>query len=526
MKVLVADPIAEAGIEVLKSSGDLEVDVRTGLSPGELADIIGQYSALVVRSETKVTREIIARADRMEIIARAGVGIDNIDVAAATEKGIIVVNAPEGNTIAAAEHTLAMMLALARNIPQANQLLKAGKWERKRFMGVELRNKVLGIVGLGRIGSEVAKRARGLEMRVLAYDPFISVERAQKMGVEMVGFDQVLRQSDFLTFHLPLTKDTYHLLGREQFLMMKPGVRLVNVARGGIIDEDALYEAIVSGRVAGAAIDVFEHEPMVSSPLFELDNVIVTPHLGASTVEAQVSVAVEVAQDIVRSFRGEVIRNAVNIPSISPELRLIIQPYLLLVEKMGAFLAQLVCGHIESVELKYNGEFARYDLTPLTNAFLKGLLSYVLEEPVNYVNAPIQAQLRGIKVYDSRSPEMEDYTNLVTATVRTDKGEKSVSGALFRRNEPRIVRIDGYTIDAVPEGHMLVIPHIDKPRIIGPVGNLIGAHDVNIAGMQVGRKVIGGRAVMVLNIDAPVPEETLKEMAKIDGVLDVKYVHL
>ncbi|GAW93637.1 phosphoglycerate dehydrogenase [Calderihabitans maritimus] len=526
MRILVSDSISEKGIEILRKEGGYQVDVKTKLSEDELVDIIGDYHALVVRSQTKVTRRIIESARQLKIIGRAGVGIDNIDVDAATERGIVVVNAPEGNTVAATEHTIAMMLALARNIPQANQLLKNGKWERKKFLGVELRGKTLGIIGLGKIGSGVAKRAKAMEMKVLAYDPFISEDRAQRLGVELVDFDRIIKESDFITVHLPLTKETYHMISWQQFEAMKPGVRICNVARGGIVDEEALYEALKSGKVAGAAIDVFEQEPLTESPLFELDNVIVTPHLGASTEEAQVNVAVEVAYDIIAGLRGEPVKNAVNIPSIKPELLKVIQPYVDLVEKLGKFISQVSEGHIKQVEIKYNGEMAQYDVTSLTNTFLKGLLRPVLKDAVNYVNAPLIAKNRGIKVYESKSVELEDYANLITVKVTTDKCEKSVAGTLFGKNEPRIVRIDGYTVDAVPEGHMLVIPHIDKPRIIGPVGNLIGALDVNIAGMQVGRKVIGGKAVMFLNIDAPVPEETLKEIAKIDGILDVKYVHL
>ncbi|KKM11550.1 D-3-phosphoglycerate dehydrogenase [Clostridiales bacterium PH28_bin88] len=526
MRVLVADPISEKGIEVLQKGGDLQVDVRTKLTEDQLVDIIGEYHALMVRSETKVTRRIIEYAGQMKIIGRAGVGVDNIDVEAATERGIVVVNSPEGNTIAATEHTIALMLALARSVPQANGLLKAGKWERKKFMGVELRDKVLGVLGLGKIGGEVAKRARAFEMRVLAYDPFVSKERAQQMGVELAEFSEVIQEADFITAHLPLTKETYHLIGRDAFRVMKPGVRILNVARGGIVDEEALYEALQSGRVAGAAVDVFEHEPTTESPLFDLDNVIVTPHLGASTAEAQVNVAIDVAEEIVLALHGELVRNAVNIPAIKPELRQTLEPFLGLVEKLGKFAAQVVSGHIQQVEIKYNGDFAKHDLTSLTNTFLKGLLKPFLQEAVNYVNAPLVARSRGIRVYESKSVEMEDYANLISVTVKTERCEKSLAGTLFRNQQPRIVRIDGYTIDAVPEGHMLVIPHIDKPRIIGPVGILMGDHNINIAGMQVGRKEVGGKAVMFLNMDGPVPETALRELTKIDGVLDVKYVHL
>lgn len=526
MRVLVSDAISEKGIELLQAAGDIQVDVKTKLSEDELVEIIGDYQALIVRSQTKVTRRIIEHAAKMKIIGRAGVGVDNIDVDAATERGIVVVNAPEGNTIAATEHTIALMLALARNIPQAGELLKAGIWERKKFMGVEVRNKVLGIIGLGKIGSEVAKRAKGLEMTVLAFDPYASPERAKRIGVELVELPQLLQQSDFITVHLPLTKDTHHLISDREFDIMKDGVRILNVARGGIIDEQALLNALKSGKVAGAAIDVFEKEPMTESPLFAMDNVIVTPHLGASTEEAQINVAVDVAEEIIRALRGDLVKNAVNIPSIKPGLLDMLSPYLDLVEKLGKFASQLVAGHLQHVEIKYNGDFARYDLSSLTNTFLKGLLKPILGDAVNYVNAPLVAKSRDIKVYESKSTELEDFANLVTVHVISDKGEKSLAGTLFSKNQPHIVRIDGYSVDAVPAGHILVVPHIDKPGIIGKVATYLGQENINIGGMQVGRKTVGGRAVMILTMDGEPPADTLSKISEVDGVLEVKYVHL
>ncbi|WP_366923426.1 phosphoglycerate dehydrogenase [Metallumcola ferriviriculae] len=525
MRVLISDPIADKGVAMLEEAG-FHVDVRTKKSEEEICGFIDEYHAMIVRSQTKVTRNIIEKARNLKIIGRAGVGIDNIDVDAATEKGIVVVNAPEGNTIAATEHTLAMMLAFARNIPKANELLKQGLWERKKFTGVELRNKVLGIIGLGKIGSGVASRARAFEMNVLAYDPYISEERAKQMGVELSDFNGVIENADFLTIHLPLTEETYHLIGGEQIKKMKPGVKIVNVARGGIIDEQALYEALKEGKIAGAAVDVFENEPETKSPLFDLENVVVTPHLGASTEEAQLNVAIDVVEEIIQALKGELVKNAVNIPSIKPELQHILNPYRELVEKLGKLISQLVDSHIKKVEIKYNGDIAQYNVTSLTNTFLKGLLRPILKDAVNYVNAPLIAQSRGISVSENKSVELDDYANLITVSVETEKCTKTISGSLFGKHDARIVRIDGFTVDAVPQGHMLVVPHIDKPKIIGPVGHLIGQHDINIAGMQVGRKNIGGRAVMFLNVDSEVPVKTIKELAKIDGVLDVKYVRL
>lgn len=525
MRVLVSDPVAEQGIALLRDAG-FDVEVRTKQSEEAIIEIIPDFEALVVRSETKVTRRIIEAAKKLKIIARAGVGVDNIDVGAATERGILVVNAPEGNTIAATEHTLALMLALARNIPQANGLLKQGVWERKKFMGVELKGKTLGIVGLGKIGSQVARRARAFEMRVIAYDPYVSEETAAHLGVELRDFEGVLREADFLTFHLPFTKDTYHLVGPREFDLMKPGVRVLNVARGGIVDEEALYQAIKNGKVAGAAIDVFEEEPLRSSPLLELEQVVVTPHLGASTAEAQVNVAVEVAQDIIRCLRGEPVFNAVNIPAVPKEVFNTLEPYFLLVERLGKFAAQVVSGRVVEIEIRYNGAMAQYDLTPLTNTFLKGFLRPIMNAAVNYVNAPVVARQRGIKVSESKSTEMVNFANLVSVNLRADTGSCSLAGTLLQDRQPRLVSFNGYSIDTIPEGHILVIPHIDKPRIIGPVGNLIGSEDVNIAGMQVGRKEVGGEAVMFLNIDSPVSPATLGKIKEIDGVLDVKYVNL
>ncbi|MBC7346030.1 MAG: phosphoglycerate dehydrogenase [Clostridia bacterium] len=525
MRVLVSDPVAEQGIDLLRQAG-FTVEVKTRQSEDNLVATIGDFDALVVRSETKVTRRVIEAGRKLKIIARAGVGVDNIDVAAATECGILVVNAPEGNTIAATEHTLALMLALARNVPQANSLLKQGVWERKKFMGVELNGKTLGIVGLGKIGTQVAKRARAFGMRVVAYDPYVAEETARHLGVELVDFPKVLAEADFLTFHLPLSKDTYHLIGPREFDLMRPGVRVLNVARGGIVDENALYEAIKQGKVAGAAIDVFEEEPLRESPLLELEQVVATPHLGASTAEAQVNVAVDVAQDIIRCLRGEPVLNAVNIPAVPQEALAALAPYFVLLERLGKFAAQVISGRVEEITIRYNGSIAQYDLTPLTNTFLKGFLRPVLGDAVNYVNAPVVARKRGIRLTESKTAEMVNFANLVSMELATDAGPVSLAGTLLQDQQPRVVSFNGYRVDAIPEGHILVIPHLDKPRIIGPVGTLIGAEDVNIAGMQVGRKAVGGEAVMFLNIDAPVSPATLAKIKEIDGVLDVKYVQI
>uniref|UniRef100_A0A7C1J855 D-3-phosphoglycerate dehydrogenase n=1 Tax=Ammonifex degensii TaxID=42838 RepID=A0A7C1J855_9THEO len=510
-KVLVTDGVAPEGLAVLKEAPDVELDIRPKISPEELLAIIPDYDALIVRSATKVTSAVLERARKLKIIGRAGVGVDNIDVRAATARGIIVANAPGGNTIAAAEHTMGMMLALARNIPEANARLKAGIWDKDSLVGVELRHKVLGVVGIGRVGSEVAKRALAMEMEVIAYDPYIPAERVKELGVQMVSLDTLLRRADFITIHIPLSKENYHLLNEEAFAKMKPGVRIINCARGGIIDEAALYVALKEGKVAGAALDVFEQEPLTQSPLFALPNVVVTPHLGASTVEAQRGVARVIA---------------VNVPFVRPEVLAEIGPFVGLAEKLGRFAAQLVSGRIDLVEVSYSGEIARHDVSLLTTAVLKGVLSVALQEAVNFVNANEVAKKRGIRTTETRRGEEEDYVSLITVRVVAPEGERTVAGTLQRGKEPRVVAIDGYRVDTPLEGHMLFIPHMDRPRIIGRVGNLIGAQDINIAAMQVGRKVIGGPAVMLLAVDSPVPEETLKEIAKVDGIMGVKMVSL
>ena len=526
MKVLVMDKVEESGLTALRREPDIEVVMGEKMSEDELAGVIGEYDGLIVRSATKVTARVIEHAARLKVIGRAGVGVDNIDVAAATARGILVVNAPAGNTIAVAEHTIAMMLALARNIPQADAALRAGRWEKNRYVGVELRDKVLGVIGLGRIGSAVAKRAQGLEMKVLAYDPFITEEKAEMLGIDLVSLDDLLERSDFITVHIPLTSETKYMIGEKAFAKMKDGVRIVNCARGGIVDEKALYRALKSGKVAGAALDVFETEPDTKNPLFELDNFIATPHLGASTREAQLSVAVDVAQDVVAALKGEFVKNSVNIPSVSPKAMAAIKPYLFLAEKMGKFVAQIVSGRVNKIEIAYSGDLANQEVAPITTVILKGFLDCVLQEKVNFVNAPLLARNRGIDVVQKLAGEESGYANLISVKATSDVDEISIGGTVFGGIDARIVCIDGYHVDAVPEGHMLYIPHIDKPRIIGPVGNLIGAHDINISGMQVGRKVVGGKAVMLLNVDCPVPDETLEEIAKIDGILGVKKVSL
>jgi D-3-phosphoglycerate dehydrogenase len=523
MKVLVSDSLSEKGIEILEKGA--EVDVRTGMSPEELKACIGEYDALVVRSQTQVTEDVIKAAENLKIIGRAGVGVDNIDVEAATQRGIIVINAPEGNMISAAEHTIAMMMAISRNIPQANQSMRAGKWDRKLFMGVEVRGKTLGVVGLGRIGTEVAKRAQGMEMNIMAYDPFISEERAADLGVKLTTVEDIVLNADYITVHTPLTKDTRNLIDREEFEKAKPGVRIINCARGGIINEKALAEAVASGKVAAAAIDVFTSEPPTGSPLLEQDNIIVTPHLGASTKEAQVNVAVDVAEQIINFNQGLPVKNAINMPYVKQEIMKVLQPYLPLAEKIGKLAAQLMEEKYERIEVSYSGEIADWDTGPVTVAALKGLLEFAMGSSVNYVNAPVIAKERKIKVVESKSKTTESYSSLIMVNIFNNGKVKTVGGTMVGTN-PRIVQIDEFSIDVLPLGHMIIALHEDHPNIIGPCCMLLGKHDINIAGMQVGRIKAGGTAIMALNVDSEVNEEILNEIRAVKGILNAKMVYL
>ncbi len=522
VKVLVSDPIAEQGIEILKN--EVDVDIKTGLPPAELIKIIGDYEALIVRSETQVTKDVISAGKKLKIIGRAGVGVDNIDVNSATERGIIVVNAPEGNTISAAEHTIAMMMAMSRNIPQANASLKSKKWDRKKFMGVEVRDKSLGVIGLGRIGSEVAKRAQGMEMKILAYDPFISAERAKDLGVELTTVEDIVKRADYITVHTPLTKETKDLISTKEFAIMRKGARVINCARGGIINEDALAKAVKDGIVSSAAIDVFTKEPPFDNPLLELDRVIVTPHLGASTEEAQINVAVTVAEQIVNALKGMPVKNAINMPYVKAEVLQILEPYFPLAEKMGKLGTQLI-GNYEKVEIAYCGEIADQNVAPVTLAVLKGLLEPMLGSGVNYVNAPTIAKERKIKVIESKSKTVVGYPSQITLKLGRKGEDRVLSGTVIGK-EPRIVQIDDYLIDIIPSGYMILTKIEDHPNIIGPCCMILGKNDINIAGMQVGRIKIGGEAIMVLNIDSDVNDDVLDEIKSVDGIIDAKRIML
>ncbi len=517
MKVLVSDPLHQAGIELLQK--EVEVEVATGLSKEELIEKIKDKDALIVRSATKVTREVIEAGKNLKVIGRAGVGVDNIDLKAATERGIIVVNAPTASSITVAELTLGLMIALARNIPQANASLKAGKWEKKKFMGIELRGKTLGVIGMGRIGSQVVKKAKAFEMKCIAYDPYISKSVAEELGVEIAeSLDELLKKSDFITLHVPLTDQTRHLINKEAIEKMKDGVYIINAARGGVIDEQALYEALKSGKVAGAALDVFEKEPPEGNPLLTLDNFIGTPHLGASTQEAQRLAATIVCEDVLKVLKGEPPENVVNMPKLSPEVLKRLSPFITLGEILGNFAIQLVSGRIRDVEVVYCGTLAEEEKKDvITGAVLKGLLNRILTENVNLLNAQVVAKNRDIRVTEGRRQESGDYENLIILRVTTDQGSTEVSGAAVGR-EARITSIQGYSLEFVPHGRMLVVLHEDKPGMIGRVATLLGERGINIGAMQVGRKEKGKTQLMVVFVDNPVSKELLEEIASIEGV--------
>lgn len=525
-KVLVSDPVAAEGVAILRRAG-LEVDVRPGLTKDELIQIIGEYDALAVRSETKVTADVLEAAGNLKIIGRAGVGVDNIDVERATQRGVLVVNSPEGNTIAAAELTVALLLSLSRNIAQASASLRGGEWKRSKYVGVEVYGKTAGVIGLGKIGREVAKRLLGMEMNVLAYDPFLSPEQAEALGVRLVDLETIYRQSDYITVHVPKTKETAGMIGAEQIAQMKDGVRLVNVARGGIIQEAALHGGIESGKIAGAAVDVWEQEPTPpDNPLIKLPQVVATPHLGASTEEAQVGVAVDIAEQIVDVLEGRPARAAVNMPGLAPDMMAQIEPYLKLAETIGSLHSQLASGGVTSVEVLYAGEFDPKEQVHLTRAVMKGLLAPVLTESVNYVNAPTLAASRGIRVIESHAPRGDEYAQLLSVTAASGSGERTICGTVFGRSDLRIVHIDGYNVDFKPEGYLIVTQHTDRPGIIGRVGTLMGAKGINIAGMYVGRDEKTRRAVMALSLDEAVPADIMAEISAMEGIESARLVEL
>jgi D-3-phosphoglycerate dehydrogenase len=526
MKILISDPLSEEGLAILKKQKNLEVVVKPKLPPEELKKEIKDYEAIVIRSGTKMTKDIIEAAHKLKVIGRAGTGVDNVDMQTASRKGIIVMNTPGGNTISTAEHTFSLLLALSRSIPQAHASLKAGAWDRKKFTGVEVYGKTLGIIGLGRIGTEVAKRANSFGMKIMSYDPFFSVDKARQLNVELTNFKDLLKNSDYITVHTPLTDETRHLIGKEEFKLMKFGVRVINCARGGIVDEAALEEALESGKVAGAALDVYEKEPPLDSPLLKRGNVVFTPHLGASTEEAQEKVAVDICKQVVAALTTGTIINAVNIPSLDTELLKTLEPYMQLCEKLGLVAGQLTNYNFTEVEISYSGEILDYDTTMLTLAVVKGVFEPMLQSNVNLVNALVIAKERGIKVVDSKESVSQDFTNLIKIQLKGKKETLQIWGTLFTKTEPRIVKINEYYVEAIPQGFLLIMHNMDVPGIVGQIGTVLGKNNINIAGMTFGRIKQGGKAISVLNVDSMVPQTVIAEILQAKNILDAKLIKL
>jgi D-3-phosphoglycerate dehydrogenase len=525
MKVLISDNLSTRGVEILKKAG-IEVDFRSKTSAEEIEKIIGDYDALIIRSATKVTAALLEKAARLKVIGRAGSGLDNVDTPAATKKGVVVMNTPGGNTVTTAEHTIGMLFACARMIPQAYASMKAGKWEKKKFEGVELFEKTIGVIGLGAIGGVVATRCVSLGMKVLAFDPFISPEKAKSQGIDLTDLETIYRRSDFITLHTPKTKETANLINKDTIAKMKDGVRILNCARGGIVNEKDLYDALASGKVAAAAFDVFEKEPPENHPLLTLDNFIATPHLGASTKEAQENVAVAVAEQIVDYLIAGTVRNAVNVPSVPADQLPSLSPYINLAERMGLFITQIAEGGLTQVTVEYTGDVSNLKLEPVSLAALKGLLTPTLQENVNYVNAPLIAKDRGIEVKVSQSQDTTEYTSLITIRVKVDGKSVSVSGTLNSRKEPRIIQVDNFPMEAVPAGDMLVLMNNDKPGVIGNIGMTLGQNGINISRMQFGRESEGGLAMSVVSVDSVVPDAVMDKIRALPNVLSVKLIRI
>lgn len=526
MKILVSDSLSKQGVEVLEKAG-FTVVVKTKMPKDELFKEIKDADGLIVRSGTKVTAELIAAAEKLKVIGRAGSGLDNVDTPAATRRGIVVMNTPGGNTVTTAEHTLSMICSMARRIPQATASMKSGKWEKEKFMGVELYNKVLGVVGMGQIGGYLSKLAQGIGMSVIAFDPYLAPERAEKMGVTMVELDELFRRADIISVHTPLTPETKGIINAQAIAKMKPGVLLVNCARGGIVNESDLVEALKTKRVAAAAFDVFEEEPVKPDhPLLAMDNFICTPHIGANTTEAQENVAVGIAEQIVDYFAKGVAKGAVNIPSVAPELLPRLQPYLTLAENLGSLQTQLCQGGIERVTVEYSGEVATLSVAPVTIAVLKGLLTPIMEHPVNYVNAPLVAKERGIEVKEVKSSDAGDFTSLLRVRVEAGKASHQVAGTLYHKKDARIIEIDQFKVEVVPEGHMLLIQNIDRPGVIGMVGKVLGDNGINIVRMQCALEKRGGNALLIIGSDTPFPANVLDQIKSAPNVLSVKVATL
>lgn len=525
MKILISDKLAQEGIDILKAADGFKVDCKYGLPPEELKKIIKDYDALIIRSGTQVTADILEAAVKLKVIGRAGVGLDNVDLKAATKRGVVAMNTPLGNTTSTAEHTVSMILSTARRIPQACASLKSGKWERSKFDGVELYGKTLGVIGLGRIGSTVARIAKSFGMKIIAFDPYLSAEIAVKMGVEMREFNDLLKEADFITIHIPKSSDTKYLIGEKEIALMKPAVRIVNCARGGIIDENALAKALKDGKIAGCALDVFEQEPPPADlALLKLDNCIVTPHLGASTSEAQINVAIEIAEAVRNALLGRGIVNAANFPSVGAEEYKVLEPYIDLAERMGKLAGQLIKGGIKEIRVTYSGAMTKQKVAPVTMSVVYGLLSPILGETVNMINAIDLARERGINVQEIQSSSEGEFVNLVNLEIVTSQETFTVWGTLSGNYQPRIVKVNNVYVEAVPQGYMLFINNNDKPGIVGAVGTLLAEAQINIAGITLGRESQGGLAVSVVNVDREVPESTLKKIRETKNILFAKLI--
>jgi len=519
IKVLITDKLAQEGIDLLNSKQGVEAVVKTGISEDELADIIGRYDGLIVRSGTKVTSKVLANPGKLKGIARAGVGVDNIDIPEATRKGIIVMNTPGGNTLSAAEHTLALMLAMSRNIVPACDSLKTGAWDRKKYMGNQLNNKVLGLIGLGRIGMAVAKMAQGFNMKILGYDPLAAPPDAEKLGIEVTeDIEKIFKESDYISVHVPRNEQTLNMIDTEQIEMMKPNVRLVNCARGGIINEDAVYKALAENRIAGAALDVFPKEPPENTKFTDFNNCVVTPHLGASTEEAQIGVAVEAAEILVDAIKGGPVRNALNAPSVSGAMPAIVSQYCELSRRIGRLISTIGPGQIKKVSVQYRGAIAEQDVGLVTLNFAMGLLQKHFDFPLNMVNMPVMAKERGISIDETKNPEAQDVSSSFRAEVATDKVTRTVTGTVFGSSLLRIIEIDGFKIEFTPEGTALVIFNDDKPGVIGAVGTVCGKHNINISTMGVGDKPEEGKAVLAVSLDKQPEAAVVESIGKLDFV--------
>jgi D-3-phosphoglycerate dehydrogenase len=525
MKILISDPIEQSCVDILTREG-FQVDLKPGISPEEIKKIIPEYAALIVRSGTKVTADIIQEAHAMKVIGRAGAGVDNIDVQAASRRGIIVMNTPGGNTVSTAEHTVSMLLSLSRNIPQAYMSLVNGKWDRKKYMGTEVMGKTLGIIGMGKIGKEVAARCLAFGMTVIGYDPVLANDVASKLGVELVSLDEIYRRSDFITVHTPLNDETRGLLNEKTFAKCKKGVRVINCARGGIIDEAALLVALNSGQVAGAALDVFVEEPPKGNPLLQHPRLIATPHLGASTEEAQEKVAIQIAEQLADALHDRGISGAVNAVALQSGIPAEIKPYLVLAEKMGSLQAQIMKGKLREITIETRGELLQKHVELLTTGVLKGFFSKLMSQPVNYINAPIIAQSTGIRVSEKKERDSENYNQLLTVEYSTDQEERSFAGTVFGTTKPRIVRIDAFYFEVNPEGILLFYTNTDKPGMLAHVGSILAAEKINIAGLSLGRTGVGEKALVVVSVDTPIPEKMLQQIRSLDGIFDAKVVSL